>query len=919
MATAHDEFKKDDNDDERKPIITTGGNDGIPKVAVDAARQLNMSATRATFLAGFAYYQIGRFRYSPTVSYADSSDTMYIVFVTVSFQASLLCAILGFSFNYYLSSLKKGSEKKAFCENNRVLIRYVYQLLIWSAVSYLLGLGRIGFVYYPGGYMKYFPFGMMILFAILMYTGWYMVPRIAAQLHTIGRDEEEVSAHQEFADSVINDSKYGKFKREGHDDPYESTLLKHCSTISGRAIFIAGLGQQAMMRFMPNAGLDYGMGAWTPNSTIYENPSPIPGGTPHFAYDDIAANSFLFFATLATGLAFVSGFTLSTVEIFVADAPEQKQLAFAILVTPLARACYFAYGTSLVLISITIVLMGYGTNSPSWACLSLGLISALTMLGGFLYSNHWANKIQANEAEEAANTKDRKMVFDNLLETTHNAGGMATYAVGYVYYNVLTMNSDVMYMQPNSALFQGYIFVNALTVILGLNAIIFDSFIAILVNDITCSVKRLLFMQHVSWITALVDAGYKISLVGWLVVFAFFGQIKLWDQSVKPAQYYAVTTWTPYITMISSILAGLITLVASLHMTCVYNEVFNGSYPDELNVPEGVDLTVTRELKRQGSMNALAAGVLFLGGFAFFATDFFKKVADWQTAAMIDFYLTTLSLCFSASICVLYWSSSYNTHMSQLPTDAHRFVFSRRTQFIYYLTLVAGGVTVSSILLAVLFLGVMKNNEYNPENAYYLVENCVWPMASLSFVIILAKICYMVPIFCSTRQAELANSFDSEETEDYRQYEAELDQSTTTSGFVAGNVCYELLFSDALAPDIWINYYYFGLTALAFGLAVAACSVSVLMRVGIGGLDTENGRKTFVRKASNVEALVFYLSNTSIFSWMIACLALGYTKYQAPKPQLWEPSFFITCLTVLAVLFIYPMLKLSAHQVCANE
>ena len=150
---------------------------------------------------------------------------------------------------------------------------------------------------------------------------------------------------------------------------------------------------------------------------------------------------------------------------------------------------------------------------------------------------------------------------------------------------------------------------------------------------------------------------------------------------------------------------------------------------------------------------SLCCQVLFLGGYAYFAggavkppihlpcthlllavssslsldvaTDFYKKVADWQTQPKIDFYMNTLSLCFCASIAVLFWSSSYNSWMSQLPTDRLRYIFSYRTWYVYYLTIAAAAITVLSILLAGMLLGDMKNNAYYPPNKYEIVANSV--------------------------------------------------------------------------------------------------------------------------------------------------------------------------------------------------
>ena len=451
---------------------------------------------------------------------------------------------------------------------------------------------------------------MMCVFTLLLWLGYMYVPRIGEHLHTVGTNSEEIDGYIDRAEAIVNNSTYGRFKRGVGEDAYEDQLIAQCNTMSGRAIFIAGLGQQGMLRFMPNAGLDYGMGAWL---HPIEN-SPARGGTPHFAYDNIAANSFIFFATLATGLAFVSGFIFTALDIWINDAAKKKQLAFAILVTPLARAAFIGYSLSLCSISVMLILTGYGTNTPKGVYVVFGSVSAASMLAGFLFAYTKYRIIQddddADQGEDEEHDKvERKLQHDNLMQKTHNAGGMATFAAGYGIYNVVTMNSDVMYMQPSNTLFQIYIAMNAFSVIAGLTCIIYDGFISVLSNELPDQRKRMRFMFEISWMADLCDVSYKASLAAWLGVFAMYGQIKIWDQTVTPARYIYVwaTYWYAGIT-------ALIVLVVAVRMRWCYYEVFelrlSGS--KEEAVPSGIpagDLKLTRELKRQTSMNVMAAGV----------------------------------------------------------------------------------------------------------------------------------------------------------------------------------------------------------------------------------------------------------------------------------------------------------------------
>jgi hypothetical protein len=180
--------------------------------------------------------------------------------------------------------------------------------------------------------------------------------------------EAEKQKKREFGQNVVNNSPYGKMNKDG--DRYELVLVNHCSVISERAVFIAGLAQAGMMRFMP---------------------APIV-----FPMNDFPANSFIFFTSMATALSFVSGFLLTSVEIFTSDTDLDCQLAYAINISPLAKTCFIGYIASFFCLAITIALMGPGTAYLPiyWnAGIYCGLASIVALLGGILVVYRYHHKI----------------------------------------------------------------------------------------------------------------------------------------------------------------------------------------------------------------------------------------------------------------------------------------------------------------------------------------------------------------------------------------------------------------------------------------------------------------------------------------------------------------------------------------------
>ena len=109
-----------------------------PKLSNDFYNTVSVVGARSTFLAGFTYYQIGRYGFTAF------NDTAYIVFCTLSFALAVLTSGISLFFSYHLYSLQCPHQKLDFCERTRFYVRLTCRIYYVAAASYLLGLGRIG-------------------------------------------------------------------------------------------------------------------------------------------------------------------------------------------------------------------------------------------------------------------------------------------------------------------------------------------------------------------------------------------------------------------------------------------------------------------------------------------------------------------------------------------------------------------------------------------------------------------------------------------------------------------------------------------------------------------------------------------------------------------------------------------------------
>ena len=155
--------------------------------------------------------------------------------------------------------------------------------------------------------MKWCPLILMIIIAVAYYP---TVFKIVASSIQVQKTKDNVLTFD--WKSLRKNSQYGCPKNAVK---LQDFLLKQSNIISSRAIFISGLAQQGIMRFMP-----------TP--VVYDE-------------SDHVANSFVVFVSLAMALSYFSGNIFFVFQIFIPDTIKSMQLPFAILIYPLQPFAFF--------------------------------------------------------------------------------------------------------------------------------------------------------------------------------------------------------------------------------------------------------------------------------------------------------------------------------------------------------------------------------------------------------------------------------------------------------------------------------------------------------------------------------------------------------------------------------------------------
>ena len=111
------------------------------------------------------------------------------------------------------------------------------------------------------------------------------------------------------------------------------------------------------------------------------------------------------------------------------------------------------------------------------------------------------------------------------------------------------------------------------------------------------------------------------------------------------------------------------------------------------------------------------------------------------------------------------------------------------------------------------------------------------------------------------------------------------DTTSAQASFVAGNVFFEILFSDKGDVE-WANYYYFSLACATMVLGGLVVVLSQAINVAIVNLPSEAAKTAFGLQVDPAEAM-FVLFNSCQYVWLLSLVGLGYTKYV----HQWQYSF----------------------------
>ena len=108
---------------------------------------------------------------------------------------------------------------------------------MWTVTTYFIGIGLLGFSYYPSNDLKWFPLVAMVFACGAYWSGVVDIIKKQFRFQTnFGSGDKEWLVDEK---KIVEESPYNN--RTG--ELLEDFVMKQASVVSGRAIFIAGLAQ----------------------------------------------------------------------------------------------------------------------------------------------------------------------------------------------------------------------------------------------------------------------------------------------------------------------------------------------------------------------------------------------------------------------------------------------------------------------------------------------------------------------------------------------------------------------------------------------------------------------------------------------------------------------------------------------------
>lgn len=501
-----------------------------------------------------------------------------------------------------------------------------------------------------------------------------------------------------------------------------------------------------------------------------------------------------------------------------------------------------------------------------------------------------------------------------LLAQVRATGSQATIFAGFIFYNIVTFQTDIQDL-PFYNKGAGWLFlvINSVTFCLGIIVVIFATFVSVAANLHTTDSIKAAFCHRVRYFGPGCASLYLLGLVAFNASYTMYGYAKFSEPKTQPF-------WTSCILDLG-ILVMILFAVRKYRQArwAVKNRPASSARSKQrvrsddtvglLSSPveegeeggEEEDAQAPAPSRKLSKMlDTLSVRALFFAGFAYFSVDFFYM----PTSQFADFYLTVMSISFACGLAIVVENVIIQMAMEFLKSEAEVEEFLKGVEPMISFSFWLAGASVLSFFVGLCLIGRIK--KYYVYTTHVIRYTWVFHAAgALGFLLIAFVMWWVWSRLRRVQRAEREGvPFDvAQEYFNYTRMLAEGDALSAQASFVAGNVFYEILFSDKGDVE-WANYWYFSLACVTLVLGSLVVVLSLAIGVAVTSLTSESARMRFGRLL-NPSAAMFSLFNLSQYAWLLDLAAMGYVKYK----NRWQISFIWGTFGLLCVSFFWAIIN----------
>jgi PAS domain S-box-containing protein len=458
------------------------------------------------FIAGFAYYEVGRWG-------SGNRDTAYLVLSTGALVSAILTAAVGSLFSTRLAVCEAAASWRgaAFARRGMWVVRATHRYYLLAVTLYLASLARAGYQYYPER-----PGARLVptAFACASLAAFVHGHRIVVAAYTSAV----------YASTPAATGGGGG----GTDCPRATYLHQHGSAVSTLMLFVMGFTQAGVTRFKSSHLRDTEAG------------SELLGMS-------IQAGLYLGSASLAFSCAAFAVFTTCSILVSLYSLSPGRRGLFITNIEQVWRCVELASLVALLSFNVSFATVGWGVGYTSHRYIPavLAYLSLLVLAAVALTLLHAALTNPSSSVDKSDDTLlERAHAVEAKL---HTIALRSSITAGYVWYHLATFATDVNSYETSGVC---YLTVHALAFALGLTSCTVAHVTNVSVSN---SHKESLssMVQVAQVIEQLVGLFYWLSLVFFLCGFALIGPVK---------RGTAVTVWLAVLAI-----TGLVSTCLILH------------------------------------------------------------------------------------------------------------------------------------------------------------------------------------------------------------------------------------------------------------------------------------------------------------------------------------------------------------------